>query len=320
MIHLQNPLDLSMGRLRIARCSVHDILKEIGTAAMRKTYVIYHARCLDGMTSAAIAFEKFGDQATYLPAFYDKLPFDELVDSDIYLLDFSLQEQPLLDLISKGNKITIIDHHEDPVKAIAHVPIHELIYDVEESGASLAWGYFFPELPPPKMVQYAKDYDLWTFKLPETRGFIAWLEQFPLDIMDFNQKLKMNDDDYAKAIEIGAPLYRYKMNLVDAIIEMARPCVIKGRTGWMVNGPYPLSSVIGEQLAIKKDSYAMIWSERSDKMIQMSFRSTSGMIPQVLAQELGGNGHKKAAGCVLSQKAFQRLVAASDRALEQPEP
>lgn len=287
---------------------------------MRKTYVIYHANCLDGMTSAAIAYQKFGDQATYLPGVYEKLPFNELVDSDVYMLDFTLKEQPLRDLLASGNRVTIIDHHEDPVKSIAHVPIHELVFDNDESGASLTWGYFFPELEPPRMVTYAKDYDLWKFKHPETNGFIAWLEQFPLNIQDFAKKLQMDDADYAKALEIGTPLYQYKMNLVASIVDQARPCVIKGHHGWMVNGPYPLASVIGDQLARKYGTYAMIWSERADKTVRLSFRATEGIVPQLIAQALGGNGHKKAAGHSLSIPAFQRLIATSDRALEQPEP
>jgi oligoribonuclease NrnB/cAMP/cGMP phosphodiesterase (DHH superfamily) len=170
------------------------------------------------------------------------------------------------------------------------------------------------------MVAYAKDYDLWKFKHPETNGFIAWLEQFPLDIQDFSEKLKMSDAEYEKALEIGNPLYRYKMNLVASIVQQARPCVIKGYEGWMVNGPYPLASVIGDQLALKYGTYALIWSERADKTVQLSFRAREGMVPKIIAQALGGNGHKTAAGHSMPVTAFQRLVAQSDRALEQPEP
>lgn len=287
---------------------------------MRNVFVIYHANCLDGMTSAAIAYQKFGDRATYLPGFHEKLPYDDLVDADIYLLDFSLKEDPLRKLIKNGNKITIIDHHEDPVSAIAHVPIHKLVYDAEESGASLSWGHFFPELEMPKIVKYAKDYDLWKFNYPETPGFIAWLEQFPLDIKEFNSKLHMAESEYDKAIEIGTPLYRYKMNLVGSIVGQARPCIIKGKAGWIVNGPYPLASVIGDVLVKKKGGYALVWSERADTSVQLSFRAISGTDPQQLAQALGGNGHKRAAGCVLSNQTFRRLVEASERALSDPEP
>jgi len=287
---------------------------------MRKTYVIYHANCLDGMTSAAIAYQHFGDQATYLPGIYDKLPFDELVDADVFMLDFSLKEEPLRELIEKGNKVTIIDHHEDAIEAIRHIPVHELIYDINESGASLTWGYFFQGLELPRMVAHARDYDLWRFQVPNTHGFIAYIEQFPLDIKQFSQLLNMSDDDYEKAIMIGTPLYRYKMNLVETILKGARPCVIKGRQGWMVNGPYPLASVIGEELGRKTGTYAMIWSERADRMVQVSFRATAGTIAKELAIELGGNGHKTAGGCALSSEAFHKLIRISDRALEDLQP
>lgn len=287
---------------------------------MRSTYIIYHANCLDGMTSAAIAYKKFGDQATYLPGVYHKQPLADVQDADVYLLDFTMQEQPLRELLAKGNRVTIIDHHEDPVKAIQHVPVHELIYDKNESGASLTWAYFFPELVPPRMVEYAKDYDLWKFKYPETNGFISWLEQFPLDIKVFKEKLGMTDAEYQGALDIGTPLYTYKMNLVTAIIAQARPCIIKGRSGWMVNGPYPLASVIGNELSKKHGTFALVWSERSDRMVQMSFRSDGTKEPQQIAEELGGNGHKSAAGVALSLATFQRLIAASDRALEHAEP
>lgn len=281
--------------------------------SMAQTYVIYHDRCLDGMTAAAVAYQRFGAKAIYLPGVYDKLNLDALINADVYMVDFSLKAEPLKKLIEQGNRVTIIDHHEDAIHQIKDIPIHALIFDTQESGASLAWKHFYPDLALPKMVECVRDHDLWRFEQPETRGFIAWLEQFPLDVRDFSEKLVMTEEALQQACSIGSALYAFKSNLIAEIVKQARPCQIQGRPGWAVNGPYVLRSDIGEALNKRYGGYALIWSERSDGEIQVSFRASEGTAPRDLAQAFGGSGHPTAAGCVLSAPAFQRLMAQGTR-------
>lgn len=285
---------------------------------MNKTYVIYHANCLDGMTSAAIAYMKLGDSATYLPGKYRELDLDAFEGDELILLDFSFDEPTINKLMSKGCQIRIIDHHEEPISKIAHLPLTELVYDVNESGASLSWNYFFQGLELPKMVEHARDYDLFHRQLPGTDAFITFLEQNPLDIPTFVKLLNDMEDPvhYQRALDIGGPLFQYKTALIDGILKEARPCVIGGEQGWMVNGPYALASMIGSIQSNRTGRYTLIWSERADGKVTLSFRGIAGNTAQRLAQLMGGDGHLRAAGATVSKKAFNALAADSERKLQ----
>lgn len=284
---------------------------------MNKTYVIYHANCLDGMTCAAIAYMKYGDTATYLPGKYQELDLDSFENDELILLDFSFDEPTITKLMSKGCAIRIIDHHEEPISKIAHLPLTELVYDVNESGATLSWMYFFKGLELPKMVEHARDYDLFHRKMAGTDAFITFLEQHPLDIPTFVKLINDMEDPatYQHALDIGGPLFQYKTALIQGILKEARPCIIGGEKGTMVNGPYALASMIGSIQSSKTERYTMIWSERADGKITLSFRDIAGYTAQRLAQLMGGNGHPKAGGATISRKAFNALVADSERQL-----
>ena len=285
---------------------------------MNKTYVIYHANCLDGMTSAAIAYMKFGDSVSYLPGKYRELDLNSFENDELILLDFSFDEPTINQLMGKGCEIRIIDHHEEPISKISHLPLTELVYDVNESGATLAWRYFFNGLELPKMIEHARDYDLFHRQMPGTDAFITFLEQHPLDIPTFVKLISDMEDPvlYQRALDIGGPLFQYKTALIDGILNEARPCVIGGERGWMVNGPYALASMIGSMQSNKTQCYTLIWSERSDGKVTLSFRDVAGTTAQRLAQLMGGNGHPKAAGATISRKAFNSLILDSERQLK----
>ncbi|MBD8615189.1 phosphoesterase dhha1 [Pseudomonas putida] len=284
---------------------------------MNKTYVIYHANCLDGMTAAAVAFMKFGNSVTYLPGKYQELDLDSFERDDLILLDFSFDEPTINKLMAKGCQIRIIDHHEEPISKIAHMPLTELVYDVNESGATLAWNYFFKGHELPRMIEHARDYDLFHRKMPGTDAFITYLEQHPLDIPTFVKLIKDMEDPglYQSALDIGGPLFQYKTTLIEGILNEARPCVIDGENGWIVNGPYALASMIGSIQSNKTQAYTLIWSERADGKVTLSFRDIAGHTAQRLAQLMGGNGHPRAAGATISKKTFNALLIDSERKL-----
>ena len=85
-----------------------------------------------------------------------------------------------------ARSVLILDHHKTAEAALAKwtkpfnftpPELGEIIchFDQNLSGAGLAWKYFFPTDPVPRMVEHVQDRDLWRFELPGTREICAAL-------------------------------------------------------------------------------------------------------------------------------------------------
>ena len=73
----------------------------------------------------------------------------------------------------------VIDHHITAQEALKGLDY--CVFDMEQSGATLTWQYFFPKKPIPSMLSYIEDRDLWRWKLPDSRAVSAWLGSHEFD-------------------------------------------------------------------------------------------------------------------------------------------
>ena len=62
----------------------------------------------------------------------------------------------------------MIDHHASAAKDLDgwFNPRFDSVFDMQKSGAMLAWDYFFPAQEAPEIVRYVQDRDIWTKALP----------------------------------------------------------------------------------------------------------------------------------------------------------
>ena len=161
---------------------------------MNKTLVVYHANCVDGFASAAIAWSKLGGERggniEYLPYQYgDKVNPEYYRDKDVYLLDVNLNEnlspEKVLLIATICRKFVWLDHHKGSVdnwlgsemeKSFETnfkdtLPKKYIRITPHESGAMIAWKYFHKLEKIPHWIKLVDDYDRWVFKFPETRYF-----------------------------------------------------------------------------------------------------------------------------------------------------
>lgn len=125
-------------------------------------HVLYHANCYDGFGAAFAAWKKFGDQAEYIPVSYGQdAPF--ILESEgIFIIDFSYPINTLNNL-SQIAPVVVLDHHKTAEEALSpHVGKDnpKIIFDMNKSGALLAWEYFHPETPVPLLIKHISDRDL----------------------------------------------------------------------------------------------------------------------------------------------------------------
>ncbi|MBA3708547.1 MAG: hypothetical protein H0W83_06990 [Planctomycetes bacterium] len=132
---------------------------------------IYHKNCLDGSASAAVVKRKEPD-CEFLAMQYGQKP-PQVLDRVVYIVDFGLPLERMRALKAQAREVVWIDHHA------SHLPVRAALgwgtLDTSECGASLTWKCLFPDTPPPPVLAYIKDKDLWTWSLPGSRAIAAGL-------------------------------------------------------------------------------------------------------------------------------------------------
>lgn len=264
--------------------------------------IIYHRNCLDGFGAAWSAWKKFKNKAVYLSAEHqvNNAAIDNLTGKEtIYLLDFGYQTTDKIKQLTKNNQnVILIDHH---VSQKPFLPFYtKSIYNENHSGAVLAWQYFHPKKPLPKLLKYIEDYDLWKFKIPHTKELMACLDVHKMDF-SFWQKI-VRDFELAKTrrkyLEEGRIIIKYQNQIIKRLINYAEKISFAGYSALAVNSPI-LVSEIGNLLSQKSKTFAVVWRYKKGG-IEVSLRSSAGQVDvSRIAAKYGGGGHQAAAGFMI---------------------
>ena len=256
--------------------------------------VIYHADCTDGFGSAYSAWKLLGNRAEYYACKHGQKPPD-VKDKNVVILDFSFDNATTKQMIESANELLVIDHHKSAV-----VELHDIsntIFDMNKSGATLAWEFFHPGKEAPKFIQYITDRDLWRWELPYSKEFSAAFDMVPYDFEEFE---KYEDDSvFDDAVKRGSYILAYSKTVIKKVCDKAAARKIDGKDVLVVNSSHWMSE-IGARLAPDCD-IAMIWYyDHNEKIIKVSLRAFHDKIDvSEVSKKHGGGGHKKAAGFVL---------------------
>jgi oligoribonuclease NrnB/cAMP/cGMP phosphodiesterase (DHH superfamily) len=261
----------------------------------KKIIVIYHASCPDGFGAAWAAWKKFGNRAEYCAVKHADKPLD-LRGKEVYFLDLVYKPEVMKPIVKQALKVTVIDHHVTAKDSVALA--HESLYDMNHSGAYLAWKYFHPGKAVPKMLLHIEDEDLWKFKLAGTKAVNARLELLNFDFKEFDKAVRDFDKPLLrkKFTEEGNLLAAYRTRVVNRLIsENAAVAKFAGYRTLVVNAPQPFGSEIGNALCKALPPIGVVWQERGGS-IKVSLRSNGTVDVSKIAQRFGGGGHKSSAG------------------------
>ncbi len=271
--------------------------------------ILYHASCLDGFTSAWIAWKKFGDSALYFPVKHDEEPPAEIFESGktIYMLDFfSYSEETIKKILKTSDKLVAIDHHISAKELLKLADEH--VFSNNESGASLSWKYFYPDEKMPKFIEYVRNHDIWNFDLPNTSEIIEilYLKDFEFKIWNEIENIFNDSKLLERFIEDGKLLIKKRNKTVEKIIKYAVEVEIGGYSGLAVNSTvYP--NEIGHLLFKTSGTFGAVWSYRGE-YINVSLRSGEGGADvSKIAGLYGGGGHKYAAGLRIKENEYMNL-------------
>lgn len=279
-------------------------------------YVIYHANCLDGAASKYVAWLNFKENATYLSCQYGQafpIEKEKLTDQDeIYILDFSFDRETLDEIYSLVKKLIVIDHHDSAERALQDCPY--AIFDMNESGVSLTWKYFFQELTIPNYLFHIKDRDLWRFESPNTKPFCAYCYNNKYDNPEFWDSFYQSVSNYIDAVQQGKTIIDYIDKTAKTFINKRYPkykiISLNGYKAAIYNTTTLISEIAEAIYTNVECDFTISYFISPEGKVCFSLRApkTNEVKVNEYAEQHGGGGHEKAAGFNLPLETGLRLI------------
>jgi len=270
---------------------------------MSKKLCIYHGNCADGFTAAWVVKEKFGkENVDFHAAIYGE-PAPDVIGRDVIIVDFSYKRDVMEALIMDSNSLLVLDHHKSAEEDLRGLDTEyeddkvEIVFDMERSGAMIAWDYFNKGSEAPFLVQYVQDRDLWKFELPNSKEFTAALFSIPYKFKAWGEAASADPEDI---IDEGVAILRkHNKDIAEFITaNKDRRMMIAGHDVPVINVPYTLGSDTCAILCQGEPFAAYYYDLGLDR--KFGLRSTpDGLDVSEVAASFGGGGHKNAAGFVL---------------------
>lgn len=265
--------------------------------SLKDIVIIYHKNCPDGFGSAWTAWKKFGDKASYIPASYgDQIP-EGIEGKEVYVIDFSYDAERLLLLESKASRAVVIDHHKG---AQAHVEAtKEHVFDLNHSGAYLAWRYFHPENDVPLFIKYLSDGDMNIYSKPDAHPICTYICSTEKEFAKWDD-LSEELEDSSKREEViskGNMLMRYRDFVIEPALNSIHFVDIAGTVIPAVNATFPMDEKSYLIHRIYETHPPVAMSYRYDEgEWKVSLRSDGTFDCTALAKQFGGSGHPGASG------------------------
>lgn len=260
--------------------------------------IIYHGGCKDGFCAAWVAktyFDAVGKETEFFAASYGKEP-PPVEGRNVFILDFSYPRDVLLKMWKEAHVIRVLDHHKTAQEDLKELDF--CTFDMNRSGAGMAWDYFFHGKPRPYIVNYVEDRDLWRWALPDSREVNSYLQTLPYDFAVWTQ---VSQEDWSKVRDLGIEFMRVRKDNNKANMDILMQFTqFDGEEIPVINAPTEgISELMETMLLQTRASFALAWRLRNDGRVSISLRSTAGegsWDVSRTAQKYGGGGHRNAAG------------------------
>lgn len=276
--------------------------------------VFYHFPCADGFTAAWAANEA---APGVLAVPLDHSAFDNLIPpanaevdvGDLYFLDICPPPavvQRLLAGLPETSRIYILDHHKTAVEAFEAAGLTDprltTVFDMDKSGARLAWEAFHPGKQVPKLVEIVEDRDLWRFSIPAAAEVSAFLFSLDYDFGVWSSVAEdlESDSGFEYIVALGTALRRKHDKDIRELIDGGAVLSIDigGVSVPALNAPYFYSSEAGHaMLELWPNAHFAATFAATAEGWRFSLRSEDGRADvSEIASRYGGGGHRNAAG------------------------
>ena len=307
---------------------------------MNNPLCIYHGNCADGFGAAWVVRKFFGDDGVeFFPGTYQNKPPQIEPGRRVIFVDFSYKREELIPwMLQNGLDVLLIDHHKSAVDDFAGTqyvldmskwqgsplgwnryldnlgqdicegagPLVYTVFDMERSGAGLAWDFFFPNQQRPALIDRIEDRDLWKFRYPDTRAIQAAVFSYPYDFATWDMLFKA--DLSVLRTEGEAIERKHHKDVAELVRAFQRFMKIGGHTVPVANIPYTLTSDAGHLMCepyqastcngeefVTPPFAACYWDTPQGRVFSLRSREC-GMDVSEIAKKYGGGGHRNASG------------------------
>ena len=273
-----------------------------------KRICFYHAGCPDGFGAVWSVFRAWGESGEYIARTHNELlPMEKLEGALVVFVDIAVDNRQLSELSDIAGQILILDHHITALNRYQSNPSlvnriedagHEVIFDLDHSGAVLAWNYFHPGESAPDLLAYVEDQDLWNWKLSHSEEVNAAIASYP---RSFEAWTEISERDLAQLIAEGKPIVRANKMEIARCLKNASTISINNDRIEAVNATVNRSAM-GHELA-KRAAYGRNWGcvyRINGKQVHATLYSIGDVDVSKVATSLGGGGHRNAAGFTVS--------------------
>ncbi len=266
--------------------------------------LFFHAGCPDGFGAAFAAWRAWGEKGRFEPLGHDdELRVPELAGRLVVFADLAPRNDDLRQLLEVADRVVVLDHHlsalqryqGDPsLENLVRMGGHQVVFDLERSGAVLSWEHFHPGEPVPDLLRYVEDQDLWRFALPRSREVNAALSSYPREFSVWEELARR---PVAELAAEGEPIVRANRIEVQQALRFAHPVALGSLRMEAVNSTV-LRSSIGHELASRAAHGvpAGLVYRVVGRTVHATLYSTGDFDVARLAVERGGGGHRNAAG------------------------
>lgn len=182
---------------------------------------------------------------------------------------------------------------------IEPIPNVEILFDMDRSGAQMAWDYFNPGSVRPPLIDHIGDRDLWRFALADTKAFCAGLSLIPTSF----ESWQLAATHPADLIDKGRTVLEVLQRQIDSALRKdLRPVTLCGFQGLAANA-ISNTSEIGQAIAKRSGTFSLTFFIKGDEAI-CSLRSIAPFDVSVIATHYGGGGHAQASGFAVPIKCF----------------
>jgi oligoribonuclease NrnB/cAMP/cGMP phosphodiesterase (DHH superfamily) len=268
----------------------------------------FHAGCPDGFGAAWSVWRAWGAEARYVPRGHDSdPPRKPHVGGTVVFVDIAPDNEYLRELADQAAHVVVLDHHwsareryeADPgVDNLITDGGHRVVFDLDHSGAVLAWRYFHPSEPVPPLLAYVQDQDLWQWALPRSEEVNAAIGSHAREFAVWDALAARRPEELA--IE-GEPILRaQRIEMVRALTN-AHAITVGDRRIEAVNAQQNRSH-IGHELA-KRAAFGQaigLVYRVTGRTVDASIYSIGDVDVSAIARRYGGGGHRNASGFSVS--------------------
>lgn len=287
---------------------------------------IFHGHCADGFTAAWAVRQRFGEGVEFTQGVYGR-PAPDVTGKHVLLVDFSYKIDVLREMGKVAASITIIDHHKSAAEDLApfivepammdltptefaelshfagRLPIRAM-FDMDRSGAGMAWDFFNPSLERPRIISYVEDRDLWRFNEPHSREVSSYIFAHEYTFTDWDALAGQIEIDLDTVVAGGRAIEKkHHKDIAELLRQTQREMVIGGYRVPVANLPYTLASDGANKMASTPradgtlPAFAACYFDNNAGRRAFSLRAIDGGadVSQIAAM-YGGGGHAKASG------------------------